>query len=347
MTAHVALSDAALEAMLVRRAARARPDDLHEKILAAVEEVPQARRPLLAWPRWFTAPVPGFGSMKAVVIVALLLALATGLALVAARWLDLLPRPPHHTAVLAPTGITTLTADTGSYARMVADRNGALWAWGESGRLVRFDPASGSGRSWTVDDDPAFVAANIAPARQRWGLADRTAHAAPVQRRGFRRRHRGAGGPHGGSGGRHRGARRQPVGRGRRRSRAALGRIVLEQARRRSAEPRRGRQLDRRRRGRTGLARLDAGPRPARFELALAPRRDGMDGVRRDGRGASRRSRPADRAALRRRDLGGHGRRARPVRRHAVDRCDGREARQPRHLVGRRGAGRRDLGRVV
>ena len=176
MTAHVALSDAALEAMLVRRAARARPDDLHEKILVAVEEVPQARRPLLAWPRWFTAPVPVFGSMKAVVIVALLLALATGLALVAARWLEILPHPPHHTAVLAPTGINTLSADTGSYTRMVADRSGALWAWGKSGRLVRFDPASGSARAWTVDDDAAFVAASIAPASDGgvWLVGQRT-----------------------------------------------------------------------------------------------------------------------------------------------------------------------------
>ena len=75
-----------------------------------------------------------------------------------------MPYPALHDVSLAPTGIDVLTPDTGAYGRTVVDGEGMIWAPGD-GRLVRFDPTSGSARTWTVSDDTAFGINTIAPAR--------------------------------------------------------------------------------------------------------------------------------------------------------------------------------------
>ena len=75
-----------------------------------------------------------------------------------------MPHPALHDVSLAPTGIDVLTPDTGAYGRTVVDGEGMIWAPGD-GRLVRFDPTSGSARTWTVSDDTAFGINTIAPAR--------------------------------------------------------------------------------------------------------------------------------------------------------------------------------------
>jgi sugar lactone lactonase YvrE len=79
-----------------------------------------------------------------------------GTALVASRLLETAPRIPPLGAALVPTGIDVLTAETGGYPLVVADGDGILWAREPGGRLVRFDPASGSARAWTVGDDAGF-----------------------------------------------------------------------------------------------------------------------------------------------------------------------------------------------
>jgi ligand-binding sensor domain-containing protein len=68
---------------------------------------------------------------------------------------------PH---ALVPSGIETLSAGPGWYVRLVVGSDGALWAAG-SGRLTRYDPATGRARTWLVDDDLRFDARDIAPAR--------------------------------------------------------------------------------------------------------------------------------------------------------------------------------------
>lgn len=75
-------------------------------------------------------------------------------------------RPTLHRDVpLVPTGIDVLTGETASYGRVVADGTGILWAREDGGRLVRYDPATGQGRSWTISNDAAFGMTDIAPAR--------------------------------------------------------------------------------------------------------------------------------------------------------------------------------------
>jgi hypothetical protein len=108
-------------------------------------------------------------------LIAAVLTTMAGTALVAARLLETVSHPPR-SAVLVPTGINILTPDTGSYARTVADGDGVLWARGYDGRLVRFDPATGSGQTWTTGDDAAFAATDITPARQGgvWLVGKRT-----------------------------------------------------------------------------------------------------------------------------------------------------------------------------
>ena len=66
---------------------------------------------------------------------------------------------------LIPTGIETLSAP-GPYSGAVVDGKGIVWAYAY-GALTRYDPAVGSGHTWTASDDARFVAsAGIAPARE-------------------------------------------------------------------------------------------------------------------------------------------------------------------------------------
>ena len=80
---------------------------------------------------------------------------------------------------LVPTGINVLTPETGAYARVVADGDGILWAREPGGRLVRFDPASGSAQAWTTGDDAGFATSSgfdILPSRRGgvWLVGRRT-----------------------------------------------------------------------------------------------------------------------------------------------------------------------------
>ena len=106
-----------------------------------------------------------------VLLLAALLAALAGTALVASRLLETAPRVPPLGAALVPTRIDVLTPETGGYAGVVADGDGILWAREPGGRLVRFDPASGSAQAWTIGDDAGFGVTwssgfDIVPARE-------------------------------------------------------------------------------------------------------------------------------------------------------------------------------------
>jgi hypothetical protein len=141
------------------------PVELARQIAAAE---PRRRRlaASLGWPR---AGVPRVAWV--LLLLAGLLAALAGTALVASRLLETAPRVPPLGAALVPTGIDVLTAETGGYAAVVADGDGILWAREPGGRLVRFDPASGSGQTWTIRDDAGFGVTtssgfDILPARE-------------------------------------------------------------------------------------------------------------------------------------------------------------------------------------
>jgi sugar lactone lactonase YvrE len=114
------------------------------------------RRGIAASLTWRGATIPRVAWV--LLLAALLLAAVAGTALVASRLLE-----------------------TGGYAQVVADGDGILWAREPGGRLVRFDPASGSAQAWTVRDDAGFgVTASsgrdILPAREGgvWLVGQRT-----------------------------------------------------------------------------------------------------------------------------------------------------------------------------
>lgn len=66
-------------------------------------------------------------------------------------------------ARLVPSGVDVLSQDPGAYYRLVLDPSGALWGLG-SGTLARIDPARGTGRVWTLQDDTRFVPGDLVPA---------------------------------------------------------------------------------------------------------------------------------------------------------------------------------------
>jgi hypothetical protein len=100
-----------------------------------------------------------------ILLTAVLLAAVAGAALVGARLLRATSPYLHRDVALEPTGIDVITPDVGAYSRVVADGEGVLWASHPAGRLVRYDTATGSGRTWTIGDDAAFAATDIAAAR--------------------------------------------------------------------------------------------------------------------------------------------------------------------------------------
>jgi hypothetical protein len=107
------------------------------------------------------------------VLVGLLAITAIGLALVGAK-LHREPLPPQRG--LVPTDIEVLQPDGWAYERTVADGLGMVWAAG-GGHVLRLDPATGSVRTWTVQDDAAFGSAVLAaPARRggAWLVSGRT-----------------------------------------------------------------------------------------------------------------------------------------------------------------------------
>jgi len=150
------------------------PVELAHRI-AAAEPRRQGFAAALAW-RGVVVPRVAW-----VLLLAALLAALAGTALVASRLLETAPRVPPLGAALVPTGIDVLTPETGAYARVVADGDGILWAREPGGRLVRFDPASGSAQAWTIGDDGGFGVTtssgfDILPAREGgvWLVGQRT-----------------------------------------------------------------------------------------------------------------------------------------------------------------------------
>jgi hypothetical protein len=152
MTTNAPLTEAILEAALVRRAARVSGNGLRDEIMAAVARTPQVRRPLLAPPSWLAWPAPPRRLVLVVAVSGLLLALLGSILLVGGRLLTAWPR---HPATLVPTGIELLTPANSLFDDVVADPEGMIWGYG-SGILARFDPASGALRTWTQGADAAF-----------------------------------------------------------------------------------------------------------------------------------------------------------------------------------------------
>jgi hypothetical protein len=112
------------------------------------------RRGIAASLTWRGVAIPRVAGV--LFLAVLLLAALAGTALVASRLLEPTPRVPPLGAALVRTGIDVLTPENGGYARVVADGDGILWAREPGGRLVRFDPASGSAQAWTIRDDAGF-----------------------------------------------------------------------------------------------------------------------------------------------------------------------------------------------
>ncbi len=71
---------------------------------------------------------------------------------------DIAPATESHS--LAPTGMEIVSPSTGATEMLVADGEGALWAFERPGRLVRFDPDTDTTTEWTLADDLAFARAN-------------------------------------------------------------------------------------------------------------------------------------------------------------------------------------------
>jgi hypothetical protein len=155
---------AALRAYAEDAPTYARPTELARQFATAY---PHGRTAIGPW-RLVAVPRPAWILL---LLAALLTAMVAGMLLAGSQIQQKLPaveptqRPAQHVAALAPSGIDLLTADPGAYGRMVADGDGILWAREDGGLLVRFDPAAGSGRTWTVSDDDAFETTDIAPAR--------------------------------------------------------------------------------------------------------------------------------------------------------------------------------------
>jgi len=164
---------AALRAYLDEAPTEVRPTELAREFAAAY---PNGRTKIGPW-RLAAIPRPAW----VLLLLAALLAALAGTALVASRLLETPPRVPPLGAALVPTGIDVLTPGTAAYARVVADGDGVLWAREPGGRLVRFDPASGSAQEWTIGDDAGFGVTtssgfDIVPAREGgvWLVGQRT-----------------------------------------------------------------------------------------------------------------------------------------------------------------------------
>lgn len=163
MTSRVTVTDAALEAMLARRAWRGSPVGLADAAFAAVEATKPRRGPRLAWPTRPAVPASWLPGRLSPGLTWVLVAATLLLALLASALVGgALPRGPL--TKLVPTGIDTLTPEAGVYDRVLADGAGTLWAVGP-GHLTRFDPETGARQTWTVTDDAAFSDVVVARAR--------------------------------------------------------------------------------------------------------------------------------------------------------------------------------------
>lgn len=124
------------------------------RVVAGAQARPAARLGLL---RWTLRPARG---LVWLVLLTVLIAAFVGATLFLGTH-----RPVLRDVGLTPTGIDVLTAEPADEAQLVADGKGVLWAREFGGRLVRFDPATESGRSWTISDDAAFTTSEIAAAQ--------------------------------------------------------------------------------------------------------------------------------------------------------------------------------------
>ncbi len=118
-----------------------------------------------------SAPEPATPSLAAVGTspartVASTAASATAASATAAPSTAVPSEPPlaiaRHPRALVPTDRVVAAGE--SYPNVFADRDGIVWGY-ESGHLVRYDPASGATRAWTVADDAAFEARDVVAAR--------------------------------------------------------------------------------------------------------------------------------------------------------------------------------------
>jgi hypothetical protein len=115
--------------------------------------------------RWAPAAVPRLAWL--LLLVGLLLAISAGALLVGSGLLERAPWLAHDPSPLMASGIEVISPDAGSYNRVIADGDGNLWA-ADSGVLVRYTPATGAARTWTVGDDLRFGSggiSDITPAR--------------------------------------------------------------------------------------------------------------------------------------------------------------------------------------
>ncbi len=109
-------------------------------------------------------------------VLAALLAATVSAVFVGSRMLHQTPPREGLAVALVPTGVEVLSPGQPEYGTVVADGTGILWAHLSDGRLVRFDPTTGSERTWTVSDDAAFASFEIVPARSGgvWLIGPRT-----------------------------------------------------------------------------------------------------------------------------------------------------------------------------
>jgi ligand-binding sensor domain-containing protein len=168
MTAHEPLTDIELEAMLARLTERAWTDGLEESIMTAVETTPRQRARWLAWPSWPIGTRPELRPLGYVAIIGLLLALAAGTIVLGTRFLHRTPQIPDPRTVLVPAFVETLS-EAGTYQETIVDDDGFLWTAGR-GTLTRYDPATGAGHRWTVDDDFQFAAVSSVEPAQAGGV---------------------------------------------------------------------------------------------------------------------------------------------------------------------------------
>jgi ligand-binding sensor domain-containing protein len=161
MTEHDAF-ETSLRAALLRHVADG-PTEFDALAFARTVAAKEPRRPRLASALPWRGPA--MPRLAWLLLVAALLAALAGTAVVASRLLETLPQPLRHSTALVPTGVDVLTPEPGIYVRLAADGNGILWACEGDGRLLRYDPPTGSGRTWTVSNDAAFAASEIIPSK--------------------------------------------------------------------------------------------------------------------------------------------------------------------------------------
>jgi sugar lactone lactonase YvrE len=137
MRTHIVSSDAAIEAMLARRAQRFDLGDLREVAFASIEATPR-RRPWLAPPAG--SPWVGRSSRAAILVVAAaLLVAALGGAVIVAGHFGVAPWLPFRPAGTGPCIVSTLAGVPGEVGAV--DGTGAAARFGEEAFGIAIDPS--------------------------------------------------------------------------------------------------------------------------------------------------------------------------------------------------------------